>query len=117
MSAINADVVELRNTEAVVMANPLGEASQSGNNPAAMRCNITVTSASTIPIAPFTWQHEVEGKHRPNLEKLCCDSYTSNKMFRKILEHPEDHKSFEAKNSLIYYLPNSEIQNVVHPAL
>jgi hypothetical protein len=93
------------------MANPSGEAPQSGNNPAAMRHHITVTdSASTVPIVPFTWQCEVEGEHRPNLKKLCHDGYMSDKMFRKILEHPEDHKSFEVKNGLIYYSPNSEIR-------
>jgi hypothetical protein len=110
------DVVEPRDTEAVAMANPLVEAPQSGNNPAAMRRDITVAdSASNIPTAPFTWQCEVEGERRPNLEKLCRDGYTFDKTFQKILEHPKDHKSFEVKDGLIYYSPNSEIRTLCIP--
>jgi hypothetical protein len=98
------------------MVNPLGEAPQSGNNPAATRCDITVAdSASNIPTTPFTWQREVEGKHCPNLKKLCQNDYTFDKMFQKILEHPEDHKSFEVKDGLIYYLPKSEIRTLCIP--
>src|SRR5271154_5902684 len=45
----------------------------------------------------------------PRLRKLCWDGYMSDKTFRKILEHPENHKLFEVTNDLIYYLPNLEI--------
>jgi hypothetical protein len=78
--------------------------------------NITVAnSASNKQTAPFTWQQVVEGKRCPNLEKLCRSGYMFNKMFQKILEHPENHKSFEVKDGLIHYLPNSEIQTLCIP--
>jgi phage pi2 protein 07 len=79
------------------------------NNPVVPRSDITVADSASTPImAPFEWQNTIEGKHCPNLKKLCRDSYTSDKMFHKILEHPDNHKIFEVDNNLIYYSPNSE---------
>ena len=46
----------------------------------------------------------------PKPEELCQEGYAADKIFRKILEHPKDHKSFEVQNGLIDYTPNSEIQ-------
>jgi hypothetical protein len=64
------------------MANPA-----MGDNLITTERNITVAnSASNKQTAPFTWQQVVEGKQRPNLEKLCQSGYTFDKMFRKILK-------------------------------
>ena len=81
-----------------------------GNN------NLTVTlSATKENAAPFTWQSNTGDKNRPNLEKLCRKAYTSDKIFKKILTHPKDHKSFEVKNGLIYHSANSETQRLCIP--
>src|SRR5271170_4813404 len=103
------DIIEPRNAEAAAMVNPPREEPAERESPAATRGDITVAdSAANGNPTPFTWQHQVDGKQRPNLERLCQDGYTSDKTFRKILEHPDDHKSFEVKHSLIYYSTNSD---------
>jgi len=103
------DIIEPRNAEAAAMVNPPREEPAERESPAATRGDITVAdSAANGNPTPFTWQRQVDGERRPNLERLCQDGYTSDKTFRKILEHPDDHKSFEVKHSLIYYSTNSD---------
>jgi hypothetical protein len=57
--------------------------------------------------APFEWEPEIGGENRPDLEKLCREGYTSDQTFRKILQNPKDHKSFEVDKKIIYYSANS----------
>jgi len=105
------DVVEPRDAEATAMATTPREETEAGTNPATNARNITVAdSASNGTTAPFVWQREADGDQRPSLEELCREGYESDKTFRKILEHPKDHKSFEVKNGLIDYSPNPEIR-------
>ena len=57
--------------------------------------------------APFKWEPEIGGENRPDLEKLCREGYASDQTFRKILQNPKDHKSFEVDRKIIYYSANS----------
>ena len=110
------DAIEPRDAEAAAMVNPPRDEPVVVHNAVAPRSDITVAESASNPItAPFEWQNTVEGEHRPNLEKLCRDGYTSDRTFCKILEHPEHHKNFEVDNDLIYYLPNSEIRALCIP--
>ena len=78
--------------------------------------NLTVTtSAATEPPRPFQWQREIGDEQRPDLETLCRDGYTSDKVFRKILDNPDDHKLFNVADGLIYYSPNAEIRTLCIP--
>ena len=74
-----------------------------------------VTSAATEPLRPFQWQREISNKQCPDLETLCRDGYTSDKVFRKILDNPDDHKLFNVADGLIYYSPNTEIRTLCIP--
>lgn len=110
------DAIEPRDIEAAAMVNPPWDTPEAGTTPAAERSNITIaTSASRGPPAPFEWQREVDGERRPNLERLCRQGYTSDKTFRKILEHPGDHKSFEVKQGLIHHSPNPQTRTLCIP--
>ena len=110
------DAIEPRDAEAAAMVNPPRDEPVVVNNPVVPRNDITVADSASTPItAPFEWQNTIEGEHRPNLEKLCRDGYTSDKTFRKILEHPDNHKIFEVDNNLIYYSPNSETRALCIP--
>ena len=107
------DVSEPRDLEAAAMATPPRGNVNAGTNPASTANDTTVaTSAATEPPAPFKWEAEVGGEHRPDLEKLCRDGYKSDKLFQKILDRPTDHKSFEVKDGLIYYSPDSETRTL-----
>jgi len=78
--------------------------------------NLTVaTSMAKEPPVPFIWQPEIGGESYPNLETLCRDMYKSDKMFRKILHKPEDHKLFRVVDRLIYYLGKSETRTLCIP--
>ena len=104
--------------EAERMVPPQQEGSNSEKNlPKSMgNDDLTVTSSATKEnTAPFTWQSTTGDKNHPNLEKLCQKAYASDKIFKKILTHPKDHKSFEVKNSLIYHLANSETRRLCIP--
>ena len=105
------DVVEPWDAEATAMAAMPREEKEAGNNPATDARNITVAeSASNRIMEPFAWQREAEDNQCPNLKELCREGYVADKIFHKILEHPEDHKSFEVQNGLIDYAPNLEIR-------
>ena len=73
------------------------------------------TSTSKEAYAPFEWQQEIGGEHRPDLEKLCRDAYPADKTFQKVLHKPEDHKLFQVVDQLIYYLGNSENRTLCIP--
>jgi hypothetical protein len=58
--------------------------------------NLTVVSSmAKEPPVPFVWQNNMDSENCPNLEKLCQKAYPSDRIFKKILSHPKDHKSFE----------------------
>ncbi|HZZ15741.1 MAG TPA: reverse transcriptase domain-containing protein, partial [Candidatus Sulfotelmatobacter sp.] len=110
------DFVEPRDAEAAAMIVPPRDNPAAENTPTPANRDLTVAnSAPAEPFAPFTWQREVEGEQRPNLKQLCRNGYKSDKTFRKILEHPEDHKSFEVRNDLIYFSPNKETPRLCIP--
>ena len=112
------EVEESCHQEAERMVPPQQEGSNSEKNlPKSMgNDDLTVTSSATKEnTAPFTWQSTTGDKNHPNLEKLCQKAYASDKIFKKILTHPKDHKSFEVKNSLIYHLANSETRRLCIP--
>lgn len=73
------------------------------------------TSIATEPPVPFTWQDPIRSENRPDLEKICRESYSADKLFNKILQRPEDHKSFVAKNGLIHYLLDAETHPLCIP--
>ena len=100
------------------MAPPQQEGSNPKKNPpkSTGNDNLTVALSATKENAiPFTWQSTMGDKNCLNLEKLCQKAYTSDKIFKKILTHPKDHKSFEVKNGLIYHSANSETQKLCIP--
>jgi phage pi2 protein 07 len=78
--------------------------------------NLTVASstAKELPV-PFVWQNNVDGESHPNLEKLCRKAYPSDRIFKKILSHPKDHKSFEVRNGLIHYSADAETRRLCIP--
>ena len=91
------------------MVTPPREDPATGNYPVAAENDTTVAnSAASGTPAPFTWQRQVDGERRPNLERLCREGYTSDKTFRKILEHPGGHKSFEVNDGIVHYTPNPD---------
>jgi hypothetical protein len=78
--------------------------------------NLTVASstAKELPV-PFIWQNNIDGESRPNLEKLCRKAYLSDRIFKKILSHLKDHKSFEVRNGLIRYSADAETRRLCIP--
>jgi hypothetical protein len=78
--------------------------------------DLTVLSSIAIePPVPFVWQSNVDGENHPSLEKLCRKAYSSDRIFKKILGNPKDHKSFEVKNGLIHYSEDAETQRLCIP--
>src|SRR5271170_5188581 len=78
--------------------------------------DVTVaTSKAAQPPAPFQWQRRVGGESRPNLETLCRDGYTSDKVFKKIIDQPGHHSTFKVEGGLIYYSPNQETHTLCIP--
>ena len=78
--------------------------------------NMTVakSKAANAP-APFVWKPEMDGENRPDLEKLCREGYMSDKLFRKILQNPKDHKSFSVEKGTIYHTTDSETRVLCIP--
>jgi hypothetical protein len=78
--------------------------------------DLTVASsmAKNVP-APFTWQTKMDGETRPSLEKLCRKAYATDRIFKKILSHPKDHKSFKVNDGLIYHLVDPETRKLCIP--
>jgi hypothetical protein len=92
------EVEEPRILEANAMVPPQQEEPVTDSN-AKMHTNdnnLTVVSstAKELPV-PFVWQNNVDSENHPNLEKLCQKAYPSDRIFKKILSHLKDHKSFE----------------------
>jgi hypothetical protein len=78
--------------------------------------DLTVLSSTAIePPALFVWQSNIDGENHPSLEKLCQKAYSSDRIFKKILSNPKDHKSFEVKNDLIHYSEDAETQRLCIP--
>ena len=112
------EVEESHHQEAERMVPPQQEGSNPKKNQpeSTGNDNLTVTSSATKKkTTPFTWQTTTGDKNHPNLEKLCQKAYASDKIFKKILTHPKDHKSFEVKNGLIYHSANSETRRLCIP--
>ena len=80
------------------------------------KADLTVASSEAKePPAPFTWQRNIGGENRPDLETLCRKAYATDKVFKKILQHPKDHKSFKVSNGLIHYATNPETRKLCIP--
>ena len=78
--------------------------------------NMTVAKSKAVNVpAPFVWKPEMDGENRPDLEKLCCEGYTCDKLFLKILQNPKDHKSFSVEKGTIYHTTDSETQVLCIP--
>ena len=75
---------------------------------------VAKSKAANAP-APFAWKPEMDGKNHPDLEKLCREGYTSDKLFRKILQNPKDHKSFSVEKGTIYHTTDSETRVLCIP--
>src|ERR1700678_204917 len=66
--------------------------------------DVTVaTSKADQPPAPFQWQRRVGSESRPDLETLCKNGYTLDKVFKKIMDQPGHHSTFKVEAGLIYY--------------
>jgi hypothetical protein len=82
--------------EANAMAPPQQEEPVTNSNAETRTNNDDLTVASSmakeLPV-PFIWQNNVDSENRPNLEKLCRKAYLLDRIFKKILSHPKDHKS------------------------
>jgi hypothetical protein len=78
--------------------------------------DLTVVSsmAKELPV-PFVWQNNMDSENHPNLEKLCQKAYPLDRIFKKILCHLKDHKSFEVRDGLIHYLADTETQRLCIP--
>ena len=76
--------------------------------------NMTVAKSKAAN-APFVWKPGMDGENRPDLEKLCCEGYTSDKLFRKILQNPKDHTSFSVEKGTIYHTTDSETRVLCIP--
>jgi hypothetical protein len=84
VESLARDAIEPRDAEAAAMVNPPRDKPVVVNNTAAPRSNITVAESAANPImVPFEWQHTMEGKHCPKLEKLCRNGYMSNKTLKE----------------------------------
>jgi RNase H-like domain found in reverse transcriptase/Reverse transcriptase (RNA-dependent DNA polymerase)/Integrase zinc binding domain len=112
------EVEESRRKEAenMVPSQPEEPTPEPDKAPRTDDANLTVaSSAAKEPPEPFTWPTRIGDENRPTLEELCRKAYTSNKTFKKILEHPKDHKSFKVNDGLIYYSANSETRKLCIP--
>ena len=77
---------------------------------------MTVAKSKTANApAPFVWKPEIDGENCPDLEKLCREGYTSDKLFQKILQNPKDHKSFSVEKGTIYHTTDSETRVLCIP--
>ena len=107
-----------RQKEADAMIPPQQEEPAMNTNARAIRNDedLTVTSsASKEQPVPFIWQTRMDGESRPSLEKLCQKAYPDDRIFKKILRHPKDHKSFEVKDGLIHYSTDEETRKLCIP--
>jgi hypothetical protein len=73
------------------------------------------TSNAAEPPIPFMWQASIGGESCPDLAKICKEAYSTNKLFHKILQCPEDHKSFAIDDSIIHHIGNAETKTLCIP--
>ena len=117
---IACDTAEPRDMEAAALI-PLPREEPAAESTAEVRTTLgnedltVANSNASSPPAPFVWQGEIEGEKCLTLEKLCRDSYTSDKILQTIMDRPGDHKLFEVKDGLIHYLPDSETRATCIP--
>jgi hypothetical protein len=94
------EVKEPRIKEANEMIPPQQEEPAANSNTKTRTNDDDLTVSSSIakePPVPFVWQNNMDSENHPSLEKLCQKAYLSDRILKKILRNPKDHKSFEVK--------------------
>jgi len=119
------EVTEPRDLEAQEMAahhptntTPLAPGTTDVGNPhqGNPRDELTVgSSTAKDPPVPFTWSTTSGGESRPDLETLCKSAYAADRLFSKVLDHPEDHNSFEVTDGLIFRKVDAETKTLCIP--
>lgn len=87
---------------------PSGSAAPTNAQPAEVEASVGSSANTTTHGLPFTWEPDVSGEDRPDIEKICRDAYASDKFFRKILERPAHYDAFVVDSGLIYRSTNDE---------
>jgi hypothetical protein len=75
---------------------------------------VAMSNAAELPV-PFTWQASIGGESHPDLAKICKEAYSTDKLFRKILQCLEDHKSFAIDDGIIHHIGNAETKTLCIP--